>query len=310
MTPRFSVIVPTFNGEATLPALLESIWAQKTRGAVEIVAVDSGSTDSTLDILSGKGASVVNVPTREFNHGTTRNLAMSKARADLVVVTVQDAVLVGEDFLERLAAPLFKDTRLAGTFARQRARPDASALSRFYMDRWLASSETPRHVELRGGQADLDGLSPLERLDRCTFDHVAACVRRAIWERHPYETTAIAEDLEWARDVLVAGFALAFVPEAVVLHSHERSAWYEYSRTRLLHARLHDLFGVETIPTAAGLAQATLGSMARHFAVEWRHPVRWPRAAALAFAWPLGQYLGARDARAGRGRPRGRPGRV
>jgi hypothetical protein len=40
-----------------------------------------------------------------------------------------------------------------------------------------------------------------------------------------------------------------------------------------------------------------LSSMARHLVVEWRNPSQWPRAAALAVAWPLGQYRGASLAR-------------
>src|SRR4030095_451783 len=116
--------------------------------------------------------------------------------------------------------------------------------------------------------------------------------------------------LEWAKEVLLAGYSLAFVPEAVVEHSHERSAAYEYARTRLLHARLYDLFGLQTIATLASLALAIASSTAKHLAVEWSQPGQWPRAAALGFACPLGQYVGARAARLGDPPPRTRQGKV
>ena len=87
------------------------------------------------------------------------------------------------------------------------------------------------------------------------------------------------------------GYKIAYVPEAAVIHSHERSAAYELARTRLLHRRLYDLFGMRTIPTLPHLGRAVASSLALHVSLE-----RSPRALALAIAWPLGQYLGGRDA--------------
>jgi hypothetical protein len=68
-------------------------------------------------------------------------------------------------------------------------------------------------------------------------------------------------------------------------------------RTRDLHARLWDLFGLETIPTKGTLARAMLSSAARHLWLERQRPGQWPRALGLAVAWPLGQFRGARLAR-------------
>ncbi len=219
------------------------------------------------------------------------------------MLLVQDALPIGDDWLEILVRPFTNDPMLAATFARQRARSDASALTRHYLDGWIASSAEGWRADLEGGKTQFDAMTPAERLRRCTFDNVASCIRRSAWEKHPFKATPIAEDLEWAKEVLLDGYALRFVPDAVVEHSHDRSAAYEYARTRLLHARLYDLFGLQTIPTSPALARAMLSSMARHLMVEWRNPSQWPRAAALAVAWPLGQYRGARLARSGDVRP-------
>ena len=307
---RFSVVIPTRNGAASLPALLDSIWSQRTTGLVEIIAVDSGSSDGTLDILARKAITVLEIPLAAFDHGGTRNLAIVKTRGEFIVLLVQDARLADEHCLEALARPFATDAKLAGTFARQVTRPSASALTRHYHAQWSASAMEGRRAELGDGLDGLDHMSPAERLALCTFDNVASCIRRSVWEQYPFKTTPIAEDLEWAREVLLRGYSLAFVPDAVVEHSHERSAGYEYARTRLLHARLYDLFGIQTIPSLPSLALAIASSAARHMAVEWRQPGRWPRAAGLAVAWPLGQYVGARRARRGDVRPRTREGRV
>ncbi len=58
---------------------------------------------------------------------------------------------------------------------------------------------------------DFARLSPLERLALCTFDNVCSCIRRSVWRVHPFPEAPIAEDVEWAREVLVAGYRLAYV---------------------------------------------------------------------------------------------------
>jgi len=308
--PHVSVVVPTYNGAATLPALLDALSAQKTGHPLEIIAVDSGSTDRTLDLLEGRVSTTVRIPPDEFDHGLTRNAGIERAHGDFVVLLVQDALPVSGDWINCLTAPLLADTTLAATFARQEARPDASALTRVQLQRYSATQAVSWTSRLPGGSSELGALSPVERLQRCTFDNVASCIRRSVWLQLPFKATPIAEDLEWARDVLLAGHGIAFVPEAAVVHSHDRSARYEFERTRVLHDRLYRLFGLQTIPSLPALAMAMTTSLGFHLGCEWRSPARWPRATALAAAWPAGQYLGARRARAGHSTIRPKPGRV
>ena len=298
--PRISVVVPTFNGAATLPAWLDAIERQQVAGGVEIVAVDSGSTDGTLDLLaprvttSAAGAAGRVQPRRDAQPGDRQN-----ARGSLVVLTVQDALPAGESWLETLTRPFDADPALAGTVARQVAHAEASAITRHYLAMWPAASPSARTSRVTDA-AEFEALAPAERLVRSVFDNVASCLRRSVWERHRFHPTPIAEDLAWAREVLLAGCAIAYVPEAVVVHSHERSPAYEFARTRAVHARLHALFGLQTIPTWPLLLRAVMATAWSHARLEWRHPGQWPRAAGLAAAWPAGQFLGAWDSRVGR----------
>src|SRR5262249_44453050 len=105
-------------------------------------------------------------------------------------------------------------------------------------------------------ETDFDALSPFERFDRSVLDNVCAAIRRSVWREIPYRPTPIGEDLAWGREALLAGYGLAYVPDAVVEHSHDRSAWYELKRTWVLHQQLYTLFGLRTVPTASGLARA------------------------------------------------------
>jgi rhamnosyltransferase len=195
---------------------------------------------------------------------------------------------------------------LAGTYARQIPRSDASAVVRAYLLRYSATDSIPRRESI-ADQAAFDALSPSERMATCTFDNVCSCIRREVWARHPFRPTPIAEDLAWAKDVMLAGYDLAYVPETAVVHSHERPAAYELRRTYLVHQQLRRLFGLATIPSAAHLARAVAVSAVAHTQWTLGGPGgagaklrQLPRALALAVAMPLGQYLGARSADTGR----------
>jgi rhamnosyltransferase len=315
-TPLVSVLLLTSNGTDTLPRVLARLRSQAVTFPFELVAVDSGSRDGTVDLLRSHHARLIEVREDEFNHGTTRNVGVDACKAPLVVLLVQDAEPASEDWLARLAEPLMEDgpagrtpagaRPLAGTYARQIPRSDASAVVRAYLLRYMATDPAPRRQTI-AGQAEFEALSPSERLAACTFDNVCSCIRREVWERHPFRAIPIAEDLAWARDVMLEGHDLAYVPGAAVVHSHERPARYELRRTYLVHQQLRQLFGLATVPTRGHLARSIAVSAAAHTRWTLGAPgglsaklAAWPRALALAVALPLGQHLGARSADVGR----------
>ena len=303
MTPRVSIVIPTRNGGRLLRRLLAAIEVQETTFDREVLAIDSGSTDGTLEVLREHGVSMLSVASSAFNHGATRNAALEQARGEFAVLIVQDAVPSGTNWLAELVGPLLADPMLAGTFARQQAWPDASRLTTHYLGRWLATDVRPRTVAALSSH-QLATMSPAARHQICAFDNVCSCIRLSVWRTHPFRRTTIAEDLEWAREVLTSGYRLAYVPSAVVWHSHERSIRYELQRTYRVHQRLHALFGLSTVPTLPALARAVCSNVPLHLrlaAGEPRQRVRaMCRGAGLALAMPLGQYLGAKSARQGR----------
>jgi rhamnosyltransferase len=304
VTPDVSILLLTRNGIATLPGVLDAIAKQQASFRFETVAVDSGSTDGTVALLGQRVNRLIEIPAITFNHGLTRNAGIEECRGAFVVLLVQDAVPQSAQWLDHLVAPLAHDETLAGSFARQVPRKDASAVTRHYAERWLAASPTPRVSSITSPRA-FEALPPMDRFTTCVFDNVCSCVRRSIWDRYRFNRTPIAEDLEWAKAVLLAGYRLAYVPEAVVVHSHDRSARYELMRTYLVHQRLRALFGVATIPDLARLVRAISTTVPLHLRCAMtgsssRAAGELVRALALALAWPIGQYLGARSTDTGR----------
>jgi glycosyltransferase involved in cell wall biosynthesis len=301
--PSVAVVIPTLNGGALLRRLLESLAGQEGCPRPDVVAIDSGSNDGTIDALEAYGARVARVQRGCFNHGTTRNLALSHVSAEFAVLMVQDAVPASSSWLTSLVRPFIGDPSLAGTYARQQPWPEASRITTHYLSQWVAAGPE-RRVVGPFTRAEFEALRPTQRHVACIFDNVCSCVRMSVWRRHPFRATRIAEDLEWALEVLQSGHRIAFEPDAVVWHSHDRPVGYELRRTYAVHQRLQTLFGLSTIPTSTALARAVVSALPLHLRLAAQEPThRFPalaRAAALSLALPLGQYLGARSAREGR----------
>jgi rhamnosyltransferase len=306
---RISVVIPTLNAGPDFDAVLAAIH-ERSGYEPRVIAIDSGSTDGTVSRLQRAGATILPVGSGGFNHGATRNQALAHAGGEFAVLMVQDAVPASEGWLPALLEPLSSDLRTAGAFARQQPAANASCLTRHYFDGWVAARASPRTIGPLTPEL-FAAMSPAERHRACAFDNVCSCVRPRVSRDHPFPSTTIAENLEWARDVLLAGHKLTYVPQCVVRHSHERSARYELQRSYLVHHRLEALFGLTTIPTMTSLVRSIATTVPHNARLAAREPAGRARAilraAALGIAQPFGQYLGARAARDGREylRPRG-----
>ncbi len=201
--PRISIVLPTRNGMATLPAVFEAVRAQETAFTFEIrrhrlridrrhARVPAAPRRSHVDDPAGPLRSRADTECRDGGGaGRARRSARAGRRARRAHVA------------DGARCPTRADPQFAGTFARQLPRPEASAITRRYLANWVTGGEARRTVSLTSDE--LDQLAPLQRLDRCAFDHVCAAIRRAVWLRHPYRPTPIGEDVEWAREVLLAG---------------------------------------------------------------------------------------------------------
>jgi rhamnosyltransferase len=303
--PRASVVIPVKDGAAHLPALLPALRAQEVEGGLEIVAVDSGSTDGSVEILQAAGARVFRIPAAEFDHGETRNRLAREARAPFVVFLTQDALPTDAHFVQRLVEALESDPRLAGAFARQVPRPQADPLTRRDLGVWIASSTKAQRTFVPDVAA-FDALSPFDRYWLSVFDNVASAVRRETLLAYPFARTRFGEDVEWGLRMLRSGFGIAFVPEAAVVHSHPRTTRALYRRNYLGHRLLHRLFGLQVIPNVKYLLRAVSGTVLGDLWTLAR--ARAPMGAllaspaqALAAVW--GQYRGPRDERRGRPYP-------
>jgi len=243
--PDVSIVIPTLNGGALFRRVLEAVKRQATSRSVEILCVDSGSTDDTVATAKAFGAEVMSIPRAEFNHGETRNLGIGKAGAEFVILLTQDALPSNEKWLEALLEP-FSDEKVAGTYARQAPRNDADILTRHRLENWITFGRERIVREIKN-RAEYEALPPVEKYKFCNFDNVCSCIRKSVWRQIPFRRADFAEDMEWSRDALLAGWKIVYQPEAEVIHSHNRSQVYEHKRTYMVVRRLNELFGYRPV---------------------------------------------------------------
>jgi rhamnosyltransferase len=207
-----SIVIRACNEEKHIAQLLEGICQQSLKDH-EIILVDSGSTDHTLDIASRYPVHVVHIQPEEFTFGYSLNRGISQSSGDLIVIASAHVYPVYPDWLESLLAP-FADPQIGLTYGKQRG----NALNKF-------SEEQIFHHWYP------DRSQHHQPYPFC--NNANAAVRRSLWESQHYdETLPGLEDLEWARRIMAQGYAISYVAEAEVVHVHEELPSGVYNRYR------------------------------------------------------------------------------
>ena len=207
-----SVIILTKNAGSDFQDTLQAIYAQKYPGEFEVIIVDSGSTDNTLDIARNYPTKVHHIKPEDFGHGRTRNFAASLAIGSYLVFLTQDAVPATDLWLTNLIRN-FDDSKVAGVYGRQIPQKATNPMESFFLN----TRYPPSKMVKNGGQGKLD-------MNTIFFSNANSAIRKEIWEEHPFDDSLImSEDQEWAKKVLLAGYEIVYDPGAAVYHSHNYS---------------------------------------------------------------------------------------
>ena len=304
---KVSLVIPTWNAGPLLEEVLAEIDLQPGANRLERVAVDSGSSDDTVERLRDRGFEVMAIPQREFNHGATRDLVISATSGDLIVLLTQDATPSDCNWLSGLIEP-FADPTVGAAYCRQVARPDCNPFIAMRIAEWTAGKQEAIVQRAESAEA-FAALEPMERLRLCAYDNVAGCVRRSTWEGIRFGDRPFGEDVAFGKQVILSGQSIVFQPASAVVHSHNRTPVQEGKRIYCDHQNLNDLFGLNLIPDYAAFRAAVRSARvdnARSVDALQLPPDRnrdlhrWARG--YAFWSALGMYLGANSKRLSMGR--------
>ncbi|WP_255352807.1 glycosyltransferase family 2 protein [Diaphorobacter sp. J5-51] len=300
MVPRASVLIPVKNGGALLGEVLDAVLAQSTPWPFEVVVVDSGSRDGSVECARQRGVRVELIPAAEFGHGRTRNYLASLSRGDFLVFITQDARPADAHWLRHLVEGCDSAPDVAGAFGPHRAHPGA---------RHVTERELAEHFAGFGSVLSRVQLEDRERFDREVgyrqwlhfFSNNNSCLRRSVWEKLPFPDVMFAEDQTWMLSAIKAGYAKAFVPEAAVYHSHDFGVWETLQRNFDEASSFQRDFGYDmqrslarTLASAVLLARRDARWLRQAGVRGWSWLKHSAYMAGIELARTLGQFLGTR----------------
>ena len=223
-----SVVVPTLNAGHEFPWLLQKLRAQKNIRRIEMVIVDSGSSDDTVAIARGAGCTVVEIAPADFSHSYARNKGADAASGDHLLFMVQDAYPIGDFWLYGMLRYLqdHGDDKLVAVSCAEYCRSDSDIMYDSMVHthyRFLGCLEYDRIGEFRGDDH-------MALRSQGQLSDVSCLISREVFARYRYRGD-YAEDLDLGIRIIKDGLRVAMLASVKVIHSHNRPAYYYLKRS-------------------------------------------------------------------------------
>ena len=210
---KTSIIIRTYNEEKWISRCLCKVLSQRIESDVEVIVVDSGSSDKTVQKALLHGAKIVTVPV--YKPGLSLNAGVRESTGSILVFLSAHCIPVNDEWLSRLTKPLLEGhSRLVGAYGRQLPTPSSDAAD-------------IRDLLITFGNEDR-----LQTKD--TFFHNAnSTILRSAWEKVEFDESASnIEDRLWAERVISMGYNLKYCADAAVYHWHGIHQYGDLSRLK------------------------------------------------------------------------------
>lgn len=265
--PKVSIFFPLLNGVSDhFEETLEAVRNQKIDFPFEIIAIDTGSIDGTVEFLKKQSdIRFSEIPNSEFSHGGTRQKGAEMAEGKFVVFLTQDATPKDENWLTNIIRN-FDDLEVVGVCCRVIPRKDAHILKKIEVNNDLSGRTERIEAQTKNKEAFEELNFPEKRCNYYFFNDVSSAVRKEYIMQNPLPSINFAEDVEFAKKALADGKKIIFEPEAVVCHSHKYEIIKTYKRN-LIDSQYHkDNLGIKNVPTMKNVFQNTKMLVKR----DWR----------------------------------------
>jgi rhamnosyltransferase len=208
--PTASVVIRCYNEERHIGRLLHGV-TQQTVKDVEIIIVDSGSTDATVSVASRFPTKVISINPNQFSFGRSLNFGCRASKSDFIVAASAHVYPVHTDWLEKLLHP-FKDSNLGLVYGKQ----IGDKLTK-YSEHQILSTWFPDNSNYNQSHPFCNNAN--------------AAIRKSLWLEIPYDESLTGlEDLDWANRIMQAGYKVAYEAEAEVVHVHDENPSQTYNR--------------------------------------------------------------------------------
>ena len=205
-----SIVIRSFNEADHIGRLFEGISKQSISD-VEIILVDSGSTDSTLEIASNYPVKIIRIEPTDFTFGRSLNKGISHTNSNLIVIASAHVYPVYPDWLEQLLTP-FSEKEIALSYGKQRGDRNSNFAEQQIFKQWYPNES-------------------LKHQPHPFCNNANSAIRKELWEKRPFDETLTGlEDLEWAKWITDQGYFVSYKCEAEVIHVHNETPIAVYNR--------------------------------------------------------------------------------
>ncbi len=222
-----SIVIRCYNEEKYIGRLLDGISRQTIKDP-EIIIVDSGSTDSTLQIASKYPIKLVNIEPKDFSFGRSLNLGCSQATKEFIVIPSAHVYPTYTDWLETLIKP-FEDPEIALVYGKQRGDETTKFSEHQVLKKWFPDISVWK-----------------QRNPFC--NNANAAIRQDLWQELPYDEDLTGlEDTDWAKKIMAKGYKISYSASSEIIHVHNESSSQTYNRYRREAIAMKSIFPSETL---------------------------------------------------------------
>lgn len=220
---NISIVIPNYNGEEllrkNLPKLIESVCNYKD---IEIIIVDDGSTDDSINIIQNSKFKVQNrnlklrVIKNKTNLGfsSTVNKGAKEAKGDILVLLNTD-VVPEKDFLKPLMEH-FNDESVFAVGCMDKSIENGKTVLR---GRGIGKWKKGFLVHKRG---------EINKTNTLWVGGGSGAFRKLIWDKlgglNQIYNPFYWEDIDLSYRALKSGYKVLFEPKSIVYHEHEKGA--------------------------------------------------------------------------------------
>ncbi len=209
---KCSIVIRSCNEEKHIGRLLAGIGQQTIRD-IEVILVDSGSSDATIAIASRFPVKIVTIDPEDFSFGRSLNIGCANAMGEYLVISSAHIYPVYTDWIEKLLSP-FDDPKTALVYGKQRGDQHSKFSERQILASWFPNQS-------------------IQEQGHPFCNNANAAIRRKLWEIRPYnETLPALEDIDWATWAMSQGYYVSYASAAEIIHAHNESHRDVYNRYR------------------------------------------------------------------------------
>ena len=222
---RVSVVIPTYNAGDEGLRLFQLLQKQEGLDALEIIIVDSGSKDNTVEIARNYCSNVIQIPNESFSHSYARNLGAQYATGNYILFMTQDAVPSSSDWIHKMVTSIQEHGAVAAS-CREIPKSDCDLygiLCGYIHNQYMEIADHDRILRK-------PSLWTAETIRKnAQLNDVACMIQKNVILSYKFRGN-YAEDLDLGLRLMADNYRLMLLSSAPVIHSHTRSAMYHFRR--------------------------------------------------------------------------------